>query len=216
VSGTADTQFRDATVIDVRKELGRGFSITCDDGWSFFVPVDSPISPRPGMTARFFGRGVGYSVRGLFLDGIKVFYRSASEQVEHEEIELYGRDASDWLARWDGGRNVFSIAMGGLGPGYEQAIQMTVAEMLRVMIAGKFVAARWSDPEAWKRDRLNIDKALNGNPVVDRLGLSGAQFGAALSLASSLYSRGPRNVLPDPALKGRSIQVSKNFPGSSL
>lgn len=207
----ADPQFEEVKISKVEKE-GKGWSIERSDGWSFFIPAESPIEPKRGMSARFYGNGIGAEVRGLFLAGVKVFYRTEEEQREHHAINTYGADATDWLARWDAGRSVFSIEMGGLGPGYEQAIQMTVAEVLRIMLAARFDASRWSDGKSWPMDRKTIEAAGFKNATIEKLGLSGAQWGAALSLASALYQRGPRAILADEKVKDRSIQVSKSFP----
>src|SRR3990172_3354015 len=125
-----DDQFEDTLVAKVKKESS-GWSIERRDGWHFYVPADSPVAPEVGMLARFYGKGIGSRVRGLFLSGVKVYYRTEAEDEEHFEIELYGADAADWLKRWDEGRGVWSIEMGGLGPGYEQCIHITCAEILR-------------------------------------------------------------------------------------
>lgn len=206
-----DDAFELTTIAEV-KPATNGWSITRDDGWSFFVPPESPIEPKPGMVARFYGKGMGYTVRGLFIDGVKVFYRTEAEDAEHQAIHLYGADAADWLARWDDGRGVWSVEMGGLGPGYEQAIQITAAEILRSLLAAKFDANRWTDSDAWKADREAIEDAGFKNPTIEKLGLSGAQWGAALSLATTIYKRGPRDAFADPKIKDRLIQVSKSFP----
>ena len=54
---------------------------------------------------------------------------------QQEADKFYGKDAVEWLRRWDAGEGVWSIEMGGIGPGYEQCIQITAAEILRYMIA---------------------------------------------------------------------------------
>lgn len=207
-----DTEFEDTTLAAVRHE-GAGWDVKRADGWSFFVP-EGPVVPKVGSAARFYGKGIGYSVRGLFVDGRKVFYRTKAEEAEHREIEAYGADAADWLKRWDEGKGVWSIEMGGLGPGYEQAIQITAAEVLRHLLSAKYDTAQWAEHETWKRDRDAIDKAGFANPVITALGLSGAQWGAALSLAIALYRRGPRAALTDEAVKDRKIQVCREFPGT--
>ena len=58
-----------------------------------------------------------------------------------------------------------------------------------------------------------MNKWSFANPVIKSLGLSGAQFGAAVSLASQLYRDGPRGVMKVKGIKDRHIQVSLNFPG---
>jgi hypothetical protein len=206
-----DDAFEETTIDSVHAETS-GWQITRADHWSFFVPPDSPVIPKGGMVARFYGKGIGFGVRGLFLDGHKVFYRTEAEDKIHREIEMYGSDAVDWLKRWDEGRTVWSIEMGGLGPGYEQCIHITCAEILRVMLEGKFDHSKWSDKDQWKRDRDAISDLVMAVPAVKALGLSGAQWGGALNVASNLYMHGPRKLLTDERVKDRHIQVSNNFP----
>jgi len=206
-----DSHFEDVEIKEVTKTQN-GWDIKREDGWSFFGPGDSPVEPVVGMMARFYGKGVGFSVRGLFLDGVRVYYRTEAEEEEKRQIDLFGIDCADWLKRWDEGRTVWSIEMGGLGPGYEQAIQITVAEILRFMLAEKYDFKKWNDQDTWKRDREEIRKAGFKNPIIEQLGLSGAQWGAAVNVASSLYMRGPRAVMSDERTKDRQIQVQRTFP----
>lgn len=206
-----DQEFEDYKLTGVKK-YENGWEIQ-HDGLCFVVPGDSPIEPRVGMTARFYGKGFGSRVRGLYLDGVKVFYRTEAEDEEQFEIELYGADATEWLKRWDEGRGVWSIEMGGLGPGYEQCIQITAAEVLRRMLSQKYDHSRWSDADQWKHDRDEIEKWSFDNERVKELGLSGAQWGAAMNLAIHLYRDGPRKIFTDERVKDRKIQVSRTFPG---
>lgn len=207
-----DNEFKEQVIDRVEGDREKGWSISYD-GWGFFVPETSPIEPKVGMTARFYGRGIGSVVRGLFLNGTKVFYRTEAEEKEHSEIAMYGADAADWLRRWDAGKSVFSISMGGLGPGYEQCIQITAAEILRHLLEAKYEPSLWQDHEVWKRDRKAIEKVVFANKTIDALGLSGAQWGAALNLAINLYRDGPRGVMSHPEVRDRHIQVSRTFPG---
>lgn len=206
-----DEQFDETTVATVRDE-GKGWSIGRADGWSFFVPAPSPVEPKEGMSARFYGKGIGSTVRGLFLDGKKVFYRTEEEDREKNEIDCYGADAADWLKRWDDGGSVWSIEMGGLGPGYEQCIQITTAEILRHLLERQYDVAKWDDSESWERDNKEIKTAGFANARISALGLSGAQWGAAMNLAIQFYRRGPRAVMTDELVKARHIQVQRTFP----
>ena len=202
-----DDQFKEVLI-----EKVDGNSVTFDDGWSFFVPEDSPVKPAVGMSARLYGKGIGSPVRGLFLDGQKVYYFTAPEYAEKQDIELYGASPADWLERWDAGRSVWSIEMGGLGPGYEQCIHITAAEILRHLIAEGYDWSKWEDGNVWKRDIAKIEDHGFKNPVVEKLGLSGAQWGAAVNLACNIFRMGPRGLMNDPRVKNRKIQVRRTFP----
>jgi hypothetical protein len=134
------------------------------------------------------------------------------EQITNEEI--YGKDIHEWLARWDAGDLVWSIEMGGMGPGYEQAIQILTAEMVRWFIKNDPDFESWSDEKVWDRERQRMDKELEEVPFIKNGGYSGAQWGAARNLAGHLYRRGPVEVFTDEAVKDRHIQISKHFPSS--
>src|SRR5947207_3276662 len=109
-----DTQFVENQISDVKRESDGTFSIG-SGGWHLWCGKDCPIEPKVGQIARQYGKGIGARVRGLFIDGVKVWYRTEAEDKEQSEIESYGADATDWLARWDAGRSVWSIEMGGMG-----------------------------------------------------------------------------------------------------
>lgn len=206
-----DEQFRETTVAKVHNE-NFGWEIEDADGWSFYVPALSPVVPKEGMAVRFYGKGIGFRVRGLFLDGQRVFYRTDAEDKEKHEIDTYGADAADWLKRWDEGKSVWSVEMGGLGPSYEQCIHITAAEILRHLLERTYEPETWDDREAWERDRKEIETAGLANVRISALGLSGAQWGAALNLALQFYRRGPRAVMTDERVKDRHIQVQRTFP----
>jgi hypothetical protein len=163
------------------------------------------------MSVRFYGKGIGQNVRGLFLDGEKVFYRTEKEDKEKQEIDLYGADVTDWLNRWDEGKSVWSVEIGGLGPSYEQCIQITTAEILRFMLHKKYDSSNWKNSALWNKNREEIDKWGQTNPIIDKLGLSGAQWGAAVYLASQFYMKGPKKLMSEIP-ESRKIQVQKYFP----
>ena len=105
------------------------------------------------------------------------------------------------LDMWDKGDSVTSVSMGGIGPGYEQTIQILAFELMRHGIQGGHPgigesAKRWGDDVVCRLD----------------LGFSGAQVGAAKSLALQVLIHGYRKALRMPEVQDRLIQVSKNFP----
>lgn len=208
-----DREFTEVKIKAVERQPDGTFAFTSDDGWSLWCGKEAPIKPREGMIARQYGRGIGSPVRGLFIDGKRFWYRTDAEDKDHREVELYGADAADWLRRWDEGLTCWTIEMGGMGPGYEQCIHITAAEILRWLLAEKIDADMLeADANAFKAYRERRDAALRGNETINRLGLSGAQHGAACNIAMQLYRRGPRAIMNDTAVKDRHIQVSKNFP----
>lgn len=110
---------------------------------------------------------------------------------------------SEALAKWDKGEPVFTVEMGGLGPGYEQCIQMLAFELIR-----EFKDDKTFDKEGWNGERA--EKIVD--TLDKKLGFSGAQVGAAKSLASFVCSKGYRKALRMSKVKDRLIQVSKRFP----
>jgi hypothetical protein len=119
----------------------------------------------------------------------------------------------DALRMWDAGESVFTVEMGGLGPGYEQAIQMLAFEIIRDLI-GEHVPAHGvelSDTET-KRIRKITDATVHRLDKEPWAGFSGAQVGAATNIAMCVLRRGYRAALRDPAVQDRLIQVSKVFP----
>lgn len=206
-----DSEYEEHAITEVSGDAPGEYAIS-NAGWWLFCGKDCAEKPKVGSVARQYGRGIGSPVRGLFINGVKLWYRTPAQEDEHREIQSYGADASDWLKRWDDGQSVWTIEMGGLGPGYEQCIHMTAAECVRFFLAGKYEASLWEDRDIWKKVRDDLEAASFENATIKALGLSGAQWGAAVNIAVQIYRRGPRAVMTDAALKDRHIQVSKNFP----
>jgi len=124
---------------------------------------------------------------------------------EMRDGDLYPATIDEMLGSWDSGAAVWSVEMGGLGPGYEQCIQVLAIELLR----RNRELPEAGNEEAWRRwgeDTIRLVDAWPG------FGLSGAQVGAAKNLAANLIKRGPRVALSDPAVKERRIQVSQTWP----
>jgi len=129
-----------------------------------------------------------------------------------EAKEFYGADAAEWLKRWDTGQGVWSIEMGGLGPGYEQCIQITTAELLRHLLTNTVAIPKEGDKKGWEKVSDELREAMFKVPTISALGLSGAQYGAAYNLAWHLYRRGPAVCFMDKEVQDRKIQVRKHFP----
>lgn len=127
------------------------------------------------------------------------------------------KTVTELLAAWDSGESIWSIEMGGLGPGYEQAIQICAVEFAR---SGKDFSPsgdKDADNKAW--EAICSARLKEINTPESELGLSGAQFGAAAWLAWKwCHAGGPENLIQmakkqDPE-DDRSIQVSRQWPKS--
>ena len=117
----------------------------------------------------------------------------------------------DALADWDAGKTVFSVDLGGLGPGYEMAIQGLAFELLRELRQMPIPPRGEDWPEMAQRAVLEardrVVHRLDGEPWA---GFSGAQVGAATSFAICVLRRPSyRAALREDQVKDRLIQVSK-------
>ena len=116
------------------------------------------------------------------------------------------------LKSWDAGEGVWSIEMGGLGPGYEQCIQLMTFEFLRAMLEEPFdFAGKADDTKAWRDYVDALEKKAGPADVINKLGPSGAQFGAAMNAAAIFARHGYAKGI-EMASKDRRIQVRKHFP----
>lgn len=117
------------------------------------------------------------------------------------------------LDKWDNGETVWSLEMGGLGPGYEQALQMAAIEALRELTAYVDAGNELPDDE----DELNAELHRIMDPGLMRIeGLSGAQAGVAKQLAWHWHKRGEEGLLEEAKKQGvadsRKIQISNHWP----
>lgn len=120
------------------------------------------------------------------------------------------------LAAWDSGEPIWTCDMGGMGPGYEQCIQIMGFEMLRAMVRvppadGWDSVSGEAGRDRWLAYRDIIEALPEVKSVISHLEPSGAQFGAAMNIAAVFgmngYAAGMEKVPED-----RRIQVSKYFP----
>lgn len=117
--------------------------------------------------------------------------------------------AAEALEQWDSGRTVWTVEMGGLGPGYEQAIHVTVMEIIRALKDRPF--PEQDDKESFDEvlDLADIAIRDSNEPMTD--GLTGAQAGAAKNLAFVTLRHGWAATMEREEVKDRLIQVSKRF-----
>lgn len=117
---------------------------------------------------------------------------------------LYAEDAREQLRRWDAGEPIWTIELGGLGPGYEQVIQTLAIELVRDNL-DKPLPEGNEQFQDWGDDTIQrIDGNLGG--------CSGAQAGAAKGLAYRWLKVGPAAVMASVPEKDRHIQASKFWP----
>jgi hypothetical protein len=126
---------------------------------------------------------------------------------------LYGDTVEEYLRRWDAGQTVWTVEMGGLGPGYEQALQIAMIEVLRYLYTEKInVNPIFDDPQEARAYYDQLHEWSQTNPTISKLGVSGAQWGAAVNLALNIYRKGPAALLNSDTFEDRKIQVERDFP----
>lgn len=117
--------------------------------------------------------------------------------------DLVAKDAIEQVRRWDAGETIWTVEMGGMGPGYEQCIQVLAIEITRDYLGSPIPA-----PED---TRTFGDQTMNR--VDEWLGCSGAQFGAAKWLAYQWLTIGPAALHAKSDYKSRRhIQASRTWP----
>lgn len=147
----------------------------------------------------------GKEIEATPLDSWMDVLRKWDVNYDPVKAAIYPDTAQEALRRWDDGQGVFTIEMGGLGPGYEQAIQLLVFELLRDNL-DKPLPTKDEDWRSW------------GDATVHRIngscgGFSGAQVGAAKNLAFHYLKDGYEATIRQfDNEKDRTIQVSNFWP----
>lgn len=124
------------------------------------------------------------------------------------DVPFHPQTAADALKRWDEGQGVFTIEMGGIGPGYEQAIQILVFEIIRDNLGATLPDENDKDASKAFWDKFGDESIHRTN---EKLGYSGAQVGAAKQVAYRALRQGWEAMLKTVP-QDRLIQVSKNLP----
>lgn len=123
-----DTEFEETTIIEVR-DLGDTYDIKRKEGWNFFVDKKHGVEPKVGMKARFYGGGIGRTVRGLMLDDKMVFYKTPEElDEEHKKWventrKEYQEEHKKLMEKIKDEEPFETIDISGMGSGYERACQ---------------------------------------------------------------------------------------------
>lgn len=123
---------------------------------------------------------------------------------EHIDSGLYPKNIQDAVDRWDRGDSVWSVEMGGLGPGYEQCIQVGMIEVMRRIIGKEHPA----HGEHWTEFITPYITEVNKK---FKLELSGAQVGAIIQLVCKFASIGWTTI---DEVKDRAIIISSHWPGA--
>src|ERR1035437_7678603 len=81
-----DNQFQSHKLKSV-KDSGDYWELETEDSGSLLSPKISNFTPTAGMIAKFYGKGFGYSVRGIEIDGNIMRYRTpAQAEEDHKKM----------------------------------------------------------------------------------------------------------------------------------
>jgi len=123
------------------------------------------------------------------------------------------KTVAELLEQWDKGETIWSVEVGGLGPGYEQAIQIEAVEFARACKDLPNIIP--NDRASTERFSAKCDERLREIDN-DLGGLSGAMASAARWLAFQwCFNGGPKALCERAKKEGeddRAIQVSKAWP----
>jgi hypothetical protein len=194
----ADAEYEDATAADVR-ESGDYWTVHRSDGWTIGVPKVDGVAPRVGSRLRFWGRGIGFPVRGIAVDGVVVRYETDAEQRDRYARELAEREAAQRATFEREGRAALDARYDALPPVFRARIDRFRANNpdFRWKYEGYemfcceqavVIARALGTPEAIQSFRdLPRSEQMAKVPGLDD-GHSGNTFGAACVLAA-LYVR---------------------------
>jgi len=123
------------------------------------------------------------------------------------KVSVQVKTTKEALEDWDNNEIVWTIEMGGLGPGYEQCIHIAAMELIRKILSNGL-------PRKDKNLEEKLDKMLHAATANMGLGLSGAQAGAAKQIAYKACKLGWTKMLASIP-EDRKIMVTKCFPSGN-
>jgi hypothetical protein len=197
-----DHEYRDE-IIDKVEESESGYALG-HDGWTLWCPKVDGIVPKVGDTLRMWGRGFGYTVRGIAINGRIVRYETAQEERERMQRENTQREM-ERLAEAEANRESDDQRIAALPEVFQRRIQrfrdghpdfwwQHQPYELFVCEQAVLIAQAMKEPDDvpafanldWKQQKLVVP-GLSGDH-------SGNTFGAACRLAH-WYLTQPENVV---------------------
>ena len=87
-----DQQYEEYNIVDVSKSGDDSYYLLkLNEGGYFSIP-DVGVVPKVGQIARLYGKGFGYAVRGVAIDGQIVYYRTEAEEAAFRADERAKQD----------------------------------------------------------------------------------------------------------------------------
>lgn len=193
---TEDNEYQDKTIEKV-EFYDDGCSITDTDGWTLFLSKEdllkNKVEPKKGDTARFYGAGIGSIVRGVFINGQEIFYRTPEEQEAQNKQDLIEREKQD-KERFEKIRDDLDADYNSLPENFKKRLdrfrrnnpdfrwKFEAYEMVCLRDAVKISSAFTTAEEIKKFAALDWNEQMAAVPDLDE-GHSGNTFGFAVRLA---------------------------------
>lgn len=193
-----DTEYSNYTLEGV-EDGGDCWDIIVDKGAILSIPKTGFV-PLPGMLAKFYGKGFGYSVRGVIISDVVIYYRTPEEaELDHKAYckkmdEDRARNLKKNMAKMDEAYNklpdIFKARIDGFrktNPNfrrdYEEYEMFCIKEAIKI-------AETLNDPEkVIEFSKGDYNQKLFLVPTIDE-GHSGNTLGCATHLAY-LYLSNP-------------------------
>jgi len=188
-------------VKDYDKDL---WKLTVDGGSMITCPKIKNFIPMQGMMVRFYGKGFGYSVRGLEINGCIMYYRTP-QQAEEDHIKMCKRHDSEDKKRFKKNKKKLDGDYNALPELFKQRINkfrnnnpdfrwkyesyeiFCCKEALKIANALKTIdeIQKWKNfPWEEQKKIVDIDEGHSGNT-----------FGCAVNLACLYLSKCPENIV---------------------
>ena len=121
------------------KEGKDGYTIMKSDGWSFWIPKKYGVIPKVGDKVAFYGKGIGYTVQGIDINGKEVFFKTQAElDAEHEAFckkfqEDNLRNYNEVMEKIKSDEPFETIDISGMSGSYEWGCQMMLKAGLKFL-----------------------------------------------------------------------------------
>ena len=106
-----DKEYQEYTLADV-KETDDQWTLKTDSGWYLCVKKVEGHTPETGQPLRFYGKGIGCTVRGVDIDGVNYYYKTPAQQeanhkkwcddLDKERRESYEKNKDKYKVDYDG------------------------------------------------------------------------------------------------------------------
>lgn len=199
-----DNEFYDNILKKVTEYDEDSWKLTVGDGAMISCIKNGSFIPKAGMTVRFYGKGFGYTVRGIEIDGHIMYYRTPAQEEERHKKWCEDQDKERKLAFKKNKKNLdkdynnlpdlfkkridkFRKNNSDFRWKYEGYEMFCCKEAVKIASTLKTVEniQKWKDL-TWEEQKKVVD--------IDD-GHSGNTFSCSISLACLYLSKCPENVI---------------------